>query len=106
MTRAGARWATPHRSAAALATPWRCHAPGRGPSGHFSPRDRRPRKIWVGKSADGYSDVTGKALGLFGRPWTPHVGQEWKVRALPLSVVRVHAGDLPANAICSQRKRA
>jgi len=30
MTRAGAHWATPHRSAAALATPWCCHAPKRG----------------------------------------------------------------------------
>jgi hypothetical protein len=28
----GTRWATPHRSAAAPATPWRCHAPGRGPT--------------------------------------------------------------------------
>jgi hypothetical protein len=36
----------------------------------------------------------------------PHTGQKWKVSALPLSAVRVHAVDLPAKAICSRRKRA
>jgi hypothetical protein len=50
-------------------------------------RDRGPGKIWVGNGADGYSDVTGKAL------------------ALPvLSAVRVHAVDLPANVICSRKE--
>ena len=33
-------------------------------SGIFPHRDRRPGKIWVGKGADGYGDVTGKALAL------------------------------------------
>src|SRR5262245_2078820 len=33
-----------------------------GVSGLFPPRDRRLGKIWVGKAADGYSDVTRKAL--------------------------------------------
>jgi hypothetical protein len=34
----------------------------------------------------------------------PQVGQKWKVSALPLSAVRVHAVVLPANDTCSSRK--
>src|SRR4029079_648991 len=36
----------------------------------------------------------------------PHIGQKCKVKALPLSALRVHAVALPAKVICSRRKRA
>src|SRR6476646_8505994 len=35
-----------------------------GMSGIFPHRDCGPGKIWVGKGADGYGDVTGEALAL------------------------------------------
>ena len=38
--------------------------------------------------------------------WSRTPGQKWKVSVLPLSAVRAQAVEMPANVICSRRKRA